>query len=37
MRGLFYDDIFFLIFFIKTYVAGTHLNVEAIQMSNHNI
>ena len=29
---------FFLIFFIKTYVVGTHHRlVEAIQMSSHNI
>ena len=32
---------FFLILFIKAYVAGTHLNcidkVDAIQMSTHNI
>ena len=31
---------FFLIFFIKTYVVGTHLNcidVDAIQMGTHNI
>ena len=29
---------YFLIFFIKTYVVGTHLNLaEVIQMSSHNI
>ena len=30
---------FFLIFFIKAYVVGTHLNCidDAIQMSTHNI
>ena len=42
-KDLFDDDyaIFFLIFFIKAYVVGTHLNcidkVDAIQMSTHNI
>ena len=29
---------YFLIFFIKTYVVGTHLNcLEAIQISSHNV
>ena len=29
---------FFLIFFIKTYIVGTHLNcIDAIQMGTHNI
>ena len=29
--------VFFLIFFIKAYVVGTHLKVNAIQMSTHSI
>ena len=43
MTGLFNDAyeifFFFLIFFIKPYVVGTHLNnlIKAIQMSTNNI
>ena len=33
-----YDNVIFLIFFIKAYVVGTHLNcIDLCQMSTHNI
>ena len=33
----FFFFFFFLIFFIKAYAVGTHQQVDAIQMSTHNI